>query len=453
MRTIKALLVVLVVATIVRGQSPPESVATSQNQSVASGDSTGPDDAAGGPTTPGRAPISGNPAAVNIVAGTGKLGELLGLEKESGLRLGGLWLGDASGVLVGGARPGQWGLNSLTVLDLNADTEKLGGWRGGLFGIQFLQYTGEPTNALAGTVQGFDSINGPPPFTRQELYQLWFRQELIEDKLTVRIGKTVPTYDFGNVLRPVPTDDPAAVIPAVSGLTFTPIFVNPTILGKIPGYYNSAVGITTTFTPTERIYASFGSYDGNLATGDQTGLMGPQFTGHYFHIGEIGRDWEIGEQNKPGMAAVGMWHQTGPLRAVNGTTVSGANGVYAFGSQRLWFRHPGVDNSGVSGFAQFGANNTNTAFVRQYYGAGLTAFGLTPGRAHDSMGCGMAWSVLNDDPAIALRNDELMFQSYYQMNVMSGVFFQTTLTYIPTPGRSPDLPAAFAISTRLTVLF
>jgi len=31
-----------------------------------------------------------------------------------------------------------------------------------------------------------------------------------------------------------------------------------------------------------------------------------------------------------------------------------ANGVYLFGAQRLWFRNPGRDNSGVSGFYQFG---------------------------------------------------------------------------------------------------
>jgi hypothetical protein len=39
----------------------------------------------------------------------------------------------------------------------------------------------------------------------------------------VRIGKTVPTYDFGNVVRPVPVQDLALRIPAVSGLLYTPI--------------------------------------------------------------------------------------------------------------------------------------------------------------------------------------------------------------------------------------
>ena len=40
------------------------------------------------------------------------------------------------------------------------------------------------------------------------------------------------------------------------------------------------------------------------------------------------------------------------------------NGVYLFGSQRLWFRNPDVDSSGVSGFYQFGANNSDALRAR-----------------------------------------------------------------------------------------
>ena len=75
----------------------------------------------------GRTSVSSNPAAVNIVTGTGALGRLLGLDEESGVRLGGLWIGDASGILAGGSSPGRWGLNGLTVVDLNLDGQKLFG--------------------------------------------------------------------------------------------------------------------------------------------------------------------------------------------------------------------------------------------------------------------------------------------------------------------------------------
>ena len=422
----------------------------------------------------GSEPISGNPAAVNIITGTGALGRALGIGKDSGIRLGGLWLGDTSGVLSGGQNPGRWGLNSLTIIDLNLDAETILGWKGGSFGTEYLQFAGQNTNGLAGAFPGFDSIEAGPPLTRNQLYQLWFRQSLFDDRLIFRIGKSVPTFDFNNVVRPVPVGDPSAAIPAVTALAYTPIFVNPTMLGVIPGYYNSATGITTTLAPTKSIYLNYGFYDGNLAAGHQTGLSGPRFDGYYFHIGEFGFSHRLGPQRKPGNFGVGIWGQTGKLADLTGGTTNGAVGVYLFGAQRLWFRHPGVDNSGISGFYQFGANNSNALHARQYVGGGLTAFGLVPGRPNDSFGLGLNCTWLtpgaysarlfyppweyNDVPS--LRPSQLMFQCYYQMQLLPGWFFQTNLTDIPTPGIPPltkenrtSFPNALAITLRVTVLF
>ena len=418
----------------------------------------------------GSQPVSANPAAVNIIAGTGALGRLLGLEEDSGIRFGGLWVGDASGVLSGGRDPGHWGLNSLTIFDINLDAETLLGVKGGSFGTEFLQFTGEKTNSLAGAFPGFDSLEVTPPLTRQELYQLWYRQELFDGKLIFRIGKSVPTYDFNNVVRPAATTNPSAAIPAVTGLIYTPIFVNPTMLGVIPGYYNSATGITTTFAPTTSLYFNYGFYDGNLANirpnTRQTGLEGPHFNGYYFHIGEAGYSYDLGPKKKPGSLGVGVWGQTGKLSTFDGGTQNGANGVYLFGAQRLWFRRPGLDSSGISGFYQFGANNTNALLAREYFGGGFTAFGLVPGRPDDSFGCGMAWTWLNqgyqagrvffpDAPKgpVQLAPSQLMFQAYYQAKVVDGIFAQTALTDIPTPGQSAALPNALAISFRIIALF
>lgn len=60
---------------------------------------------------------------------------------------------------------------------------------------------------------------------------------------------------------------------------------------------------------------------------------------------------------------MGVWGQTGKLVDLTGGTTSGVVGVFLFGAQRLWFRHPGVDNSGIGGFYRFGANNSNACMV------------------------------------------------------------------------------------------
>src|SRR5262245_43560392 len=184
--------------------------------------------------------ISGNPGAVNVLTGTGMLGRMLGFGPDSGVRLGGLWIGDVNYLADGGADPRTWSFNSLLLVDLNLDLEKLLRIPGAQFGTEFLQFNGQDTNGQAGSVPGYNSLPGPPPLNRSELYELWWRQRLFDDKLIFRVGKTVPTFDFNNVLRPLSLSDNTLAIPSLSSLIYTPIFVNPTILGVMPGYYHSA---------------------------------------------------------------------------------------------------------------------------------------------------------------------------------------------------------------------
>jgi porin len=395
--------------------------------------------------------ISANPGAVNIVTGTGALGRLLGFDKESGVLLGGAWVGDAGYLLSGGVEPRTWSFNSLLLVDLSLDLEKILKIPGAQFGIEFSQFNGQPTNDQAGVVAGYNGLPGPPPLNRSQLNQLWWRQRLFDDKLIVRIGKTVPTYDFNNVLRPLPLQDESLFVPSLSALMYTPVFKNPTLIGAMPGSYNPAYGITLTFAPTNNVYASYGIYDGNQARGEQTGLnVTPEFNGYYFMVGEAGYAWRLGSQGMPGTVAVGAWRQAGEL-AAGGVREDGAKGIYAFANQRLWLRHPGVDNSGVSGFFQFGVNDSDTMIADKYVGAGLTAFGLVPGRPHDSMGAGIAASWLNQ--RLGFRSSEVILQSYYQVHVVGDVYLQGYVTHVPNPGASPRLAPATAITMQAVVLF
>ena len=113
--------------------------------------------------------------------------------------------------------------------------------------------------------------------------------------------------------------------------------------------------------------------------------------------------------------------------------------------------HPSVHNSSISVFYQLGANASRTLPMSQYYGGGITGFGLIGSRAFDSMGFGVGLSKMN--PNLFQRPYELMFQAYYQAHLLASVFLQPTVSYIPTPGLSPTLPGALATTLRLTVHF
>lgn len=395
--------------------------------------------------------ISGNPGAVNILTGTGELGHFLQIPDSSGVRIGGVWLGDYNALMTG--RDGvhhnrQWTGNSALILDLYINLQKAVGWTGASFGTEFLQFNGQPTNAEAGVVQGYNSLPGDPPLNRSELYQLWIHQSFWDELLSIRIGKIVPTYHFNNVSKPVPKDNPAVAIPSVSGLIYTPIFVNTTLDGAIGGFYNSVCGVVATIAPMKEAYINLGVFDGNVARGVQTGLTGPHFNGYYFSIMEIGYGWT---DRKPGIVAIGGWYQSGLLEAAH-QRQDGTGGIYAFGSQALWIKDPKAANKGnLSGFFQFGWSNSRTLQMNLFAGAGLTAFAFVPNRPNDSFGVGVAWSRLNSHQFS--RYSEWMFQGYYQAQIYKSSYFQPVFSYIPNPGAHPTKSNVSTFTSRIIVLF
>lgn len=393
--------------------------------------------------------ISGNPGAVDVIVGTGELGRRLGIPERSGVRLGGVWLGDYNALLSGRQSSQVLTGNSSLILDFSINLEKAIGWKGARIGTEFLQFNGQPTNRDAGAVQGYNSLPGPPPLNRSELFQLWLHQSLFDNRWKIWIGKTAPTYHFNNVSKPVPTvDDPAISIPSVSGLIYTPIFTNPTLDGVIGGYYNSVYGIESTIAPLSSLYINMGFYDGNLARGVQTGLKGPRFNGYYFSIMEVGYGWA---GSKPGIFAVGGWYQSGTLHAA-AQTQTGTGGIYGFASKALWIRESKTVSKGnLSGFLQFGWNNSRTLQMNLFFGGGLSAFAIIPKRPNDSLGMGVSWSRLN--PHLFSRYSEFMLQTYYQAQVYGSLYFQPVFSYIPNPGAHPEKSNVTALTARLITLF
>jgi porin len=455
------------------GPTPSQTQATASptSGSIANGNETVAANAATAPTSPhssafsllaGGQPhtISANPGASNLLPGTGSLGRLIGFGRDSGISLGGLWIGNTDYLFTGGAKPRSWSFNGLLILNLNLDLARIVGFPGSSIDASMLQFNGQDANGDAGVVQGYDGLPGPEPLDRTQLYELWWRQVLFDNKLVVRIGKTVPTVDFNNVSKPIAISDESRNIPSVTGLIYTPIFKNPTLLGALPGYYNSAYGITADLAPTNNFYFTYAFYDGALASGVQTGLKpAPQFNGHYFTIGEAGSAWLLGHDDLPGKFAMGGWAQTGTLQGCSagpgcahpGVSQNGSQGLYTFGSQRIWFEHPDRDNSGVSGFFQFGFNDSNTMIANRYVGFGLSGFGLIPERSADSIGAGVAWSWLNR--IYGFRSNETMLQTYYQAHLIGTSFFQPAISYIPNPGDSSQLQGSVAMTAQVTILF
>ena len=381
--------------------------------------------------------IPGNPGADNVLFGTGWLGRELGFSESSGFRLGGLWIGNAD-IQMSGRMPGSGSFNSLGIVDALFDMEKLAGIKGASFSATFLQFDGQDSNARAGMMTGYNGLTQQAPLNRSELYELWWRQTFFDDKISIRAGKTVPTFDFNNVSRRLPIPDEKPYVAAVSGLLFAPIFVNPSILGVMPGYYNSAWGLTLSATPTENTYLTYGLYDGSLGLNHQTGIHAGPIFDTFFTIGEAGVSWK---GDLPGKFAVGGWGQGGEMGSVlpNATTgerlsQNGAQGIYTTMSNRLTSFSHESGTGVVVGYFQYGINNSRTMIANQFVGGGLTGIGIIPFRPRDSAGLGIGVSWLNEPPNNRSTSTEILTQFYYQAHVIGDIYFQPTFSYVPNPG-------------------
>jgi len=403
--------------------------------------------------------ITGNPAATEVNPGTGQLGEWIaekiGMPEETGLRLGGVGVADFNWLMAGGESPGRTSWNFLFIVGLNADLEKLIHLPGSEIAVDALFFRGQPTNDYAASAQGYNGLPGAPPLQRGELYQFYWKQRWFEDRLVWRLGKQLPSVTFNNVLQGLPVREGALMLPAVSGLIYTPVFTNPTMLGVLPGYYNSAYGFSVTALPFSHLYLSGGIYDGALAQGFNTGnLAWPVFNGSWFMIGEIGVDWQLTTDGYLGRAAFGGWNQTGTLSTGSGVSEDGTYGFYGFASQTVWEGRRAGDATSQQGlvtFLQLGINDSETLPINGYVGGGATVFGVVPGRTADSFGAGFALSWLNRN--VFERDHELMWQVYYQAQLTENFIFQPTLTYIHQPGQDPHASNAWALGARLTFLF
>ena len=403
-----------------------------------------------------------NPQAGYGFLGNDFLGRALGLGESTGLRLGGVLIPELDWVASGGLKPGSsFGSGSLG-LHASADTEKILKIPGGTLGIELLaSANGAGINEAAGSVQRYTNLEAGEPRNRIQIMQLWWRQFLFDNKLIIQLGKMNGSGIFNTVTNPVIVNEPQLRDAGtnISNLIYVPVGLNPTLFGRLPAYPETAYGAVATLAPTTNFYVSGGIFDGNGANGWQTGWKSlPKFNDYTFRIGEIGYSWRLGRLGMPGRIGLGAWRQTGDLYTPVLSVENGATGYYAFANQRLWYRRPYLDSSGLVGYLQYGHTGSPAAPINTYFGAGLTGNGLIPGRPQDTVSLGIARSTLNTSMGFA--SNEVMLQTAYTANFTIGPpanYWTFTAiaaySYIPNPGFRPNLPAANVFSLRLVTLF
>ncbi len=289
--------------------------------------------------------------------------------------------------------------------NLILDTDRLMGWQGGTFFLNFQNHNGPDATADdVGDAQAFSNIDADG---RTEIAELWFEQVTSDGAIRVKVGKVEANAEFAYV------DNGGEFINSSMG--FSPaVFVLPT-------YPDPAMSVNLFVYPTDGFYAGAGLYDGSLNEGVPTGSRGPKtFFEHpadLFVIGEAGLTWGGEGDDLPGRLAAGGWWHTGTFVRFDGMTDEETGGFYIVFDQTLSQEKPGDpdDGQGLGLFLQYGYADADVSMIEHHAGGGLAWTGPIDGRDDDVLGIGVSSVWFSDEPGAGLTDDtETAVELFYK---------------------------------------
>ncbi len=381
---------------------------------------------------------------------------------ERGISYSLIYTGEVLGNVSGGVRRGGIYEGKLEGL-LNADLEKLFGWKGLSFfanGFQIHNSNGLRDDHFESliTISNIEAV----PSTR--LSELWLEQKLFNDAFSIRVGQITADGEF-----------------FVSD--YAKMFISndwPTILGANlpsggPAYPLSTPGMRLKFTPDDHwslLVALFNGNPGNQATENRhgtnfrvndppllmaelqyrynqdkgaTGLAGILRLGGWYHFGKF--DDQLFDHHGHSLAH--------PLSSGIARQFRSTSGIYGIFDQQIYRPAGGDANSGISIFGRFSGTQSDRNLVDLFVDTGVVFSGMLPGRPDDKFGASLIYARMSDRASaldrdtIALlgqmqpvRDYEMLFEASYQAQIKPGWTVQPVFQYVFHPGGNvPDAAA------------
>jgi porin len=301
--------------------------------------------------------------------------------------------------------------NGVSVISFDFYTGGLKLWQGGQIHLTTSWLDGGASVAR-NFVGALNSVYfSDPPTRNYRLFELWYGQKFLDNKLEVRLGKIYPFVKNA-------ASQPSSIFTNTS-------FHYPTFLGTAPNYgvanaYATApFGVQILYEPTKQffIYSNFadgfddpsGGYDNRY--GMKVGLSQKEGMEGIVEIG-YKLNQAKGSTGLPGVYRGGVQFHTGEFYdqrlntngtslAFNGTpkTHRGNYGFYFMAEQMLWRESADLKDrtQGLTGFlkATFTPpENINT--ISMNLAGGLVYEGPIPGRDRDVVGIGVTYSQIGD---------------------------------------------------------
>lgn len=364
-----------------------------------------------------------------------------GIEAEAELTL------DALANLHGGARRGGALLGNLDVT-FNLDTGRAGWWNHGTFFLYLLGdfNLGGPLGDKVGDLQGTSNIDAPQAI---KLYQAWYEHQFLDDRVSLLAG----LHDFNSEFDVL--DYAGTFLNSSFGITPDISQVGPSI------FPTTAWALRLRVRPTAASYLLAGLYDGkpgdpalprrsSLRISDQDGVFAA------LEVGLTGGEPGQGDYFKLG---AGGWLHTTEVEDFRGELHDRNRGVYLVAEKTLLtFGNAG---QALGAFVQLGFADPQRNQIGRYWGAGLTATGLVPGRRGDVIGLAVA-SARNSGPyrhyMAAVENSpvepaETVVEATYQAELAGWLTLQPDVQYVIHPGTEPARGNALVAGTRVEIDF
>ena len=409
---------------------------------------------------------------------------------QRGISYGLNYYGEVFGNVSGGIRRGSGYSGELEAI-VDFDFEKMSGWRGLTAHVSAFQLHGHGiSTSHVGLLNPISNIEATPA-TR--LFELWVEQELVKDRLTVRLGQMRVDYEG------------EFVISQIAGLFVNTNFGWPAFKAvNLPAggvtFPLAGMGARIKYTPNAQwtfLAAVFNDDPaGPCPAGDpqkcnNDGLKFRTQDDPYV-IGEI--QYRYGDNKKPGILGgllkIGAFNDFGtfnqnrtgtdgllladPASNGNPRRLHGNRGVYGVIEQQLYRSNKSgaSPNDGIYAFGRIAGMPSDRNLVDFAFDAGLRFAGMIPGRPKDEFGVAIAHNRISSSVAGFDRDTNLFTgvvgpihtaewvgELTYKWQLAEGWSIQPDLQYVWRPGGNaadPNVPTkpienALVLGVRSTV--
>ena len=374
-----------------------------------------------------------------------------------------------NGNVSGGTHPRHGTYVDDLFVGVKFDLEKLFHWRGGLFVLSGINRNGDDltTNYIGSIYSTQQSVGGQRPF----LYQVYLQQKLLENKVTLKLGRFGASDDF-------------------NASPFYGYSLNNGINGDIRNVlfdtrfsaYPFAVWAAALFyDPSPEFNLKFGIYQtaDDQFENDDNGLnWGIEGSDGYTAIAQIGwspqfcmrpvdppADGKAGAtllmKGLPGHYWIGFTYSEWDLyQRFEGGFENHSYGFYANADQMFLQEAPGSDQGLYAFLAAGYYPQTSIAIVPFQVNAGFNYKGLFPTRNNDRTMLHFIYGRFSEDyarsarrPGGRLAESEKVIEVAHRFQITPWSYFQPDIQYVIDPGGTGDISDAVVIGAQMGVTF